>query len=231
MIIHEVEQRSVEWMQLRAGILTASEMNQILTDELEPRTGEMVNTYMARKVAENWFGGVLPGFSNYNTDAGEIIEQEAIPWFAFEYGVEVKKVGFITTDDGKVGCSPDGLLEIGGIEVKSPQAQNHFKWLLKGKLPGEHAAQVHGSMWVTGATEWKFLSYHRRTPALVLTVERDDAIQARIREAVEMFLDKFDRAKARLIEINGGPPPSQTPRPTPAPTTQPTEPEYLDLIP
>lgn len=227
MKIIECEQRSVDWMLARAGVITASEFNQILTPKLEPRKGQMPETYMHKKLAEWWLGGPLATFNTFDMDQGQILEDEAIPWYEMEYG-PVQRVGFITTDDGQVGCSPDGLLEVGGIEIKCPAIQTHFGYLLDGILPEDYAPQVHGSMYVTGAPQWVFLSYHRRTPPLLLTVKRDEAIQQRIAECLGKFLDKFEKAKAKLIEINGGPPRRATPKPAPTPAP---DPEYVDIIP
>jgi hypothetical protein len=199
-------QGSEEWMKARAGIPTASEFDQLLTPKLEPRKGQMPATYLHRKLAEWWLGGPLMTFTNYNMDAGQILETEALPFYSLMHSVEIKRVGFITTDDGKVGCSPDGMIGDEGIEIKCPAIQTHFGWLLDGGLPEEHAAQVYGSLYVTGAQGWHFVSYHRRTPLLETMVTRDEAIMGRIEDALGMFLERFDRAKQRIIELNGGPP-------------------------
>lgn len=239
MKIIECEQRSVEWMQARAGILTASEFNQILTPKLEPRKGQMVETYMAKKLAEWWLGGPLVDFNTFDMDQGEMLEKEAIPWYELEYSVEIQRVGFITTDDGSAGCSPDGLMRTGpgdhhawwkGLEIKCPKIYTHLGYVLDGKLPDEYAAQVHGSLYVTGLSVWTFVSYHRKTPALVLSVQYDGSIAGRIREAIEAWLIKFEQAKERLIEINGGPPPRLIEKPKPTPKPEPKE-EDFDLMP
>lgn len=208
MIIHtEYAQRSVEWMQARAGIPTASEFDALLTPEFKIRTGQMPLTYLAKKVAEAWQGGPLAGFNTFDMDQGNILEEEAVPWYELEFGEVIDRPAFITTDDGRIGCSPDGLLgQDGGIEIKCPEVHTHVGYLLAGELPPQYAAQVHGSMFVTGRKWWKFLSYRRHFPALLLTVERDEEAQEMIAEALEQFLGRFDRAMERLAELNGGPP-------------------------
>ena len=230
MKIIDCQQRSVEWMQARAGIPTASEFGQILTPKLEPRKGQMPESYMAKKLAEWWLGGPLVDFNTFDMDQGEILEKEAIPWYELEYGVEIRRVGFITTDDGLAGCSPDGLLANGGMEIKCPRIYTHFGYVLDGKLPEEYAAQVYGSLYVTGLPIWTFVSYHRKTPALVIPVQTEVGIMGRVGEAVEMFLDKFERAKQRLIEINGGPPPRMAEKPKPMSKSEVKE-EDFDLMP
>jgi len=131
-----------------------------------------------------------------------------VPWFELEHGLTVDRVGFITDDAGRYGCSPDGIIhgEI-GLEVKSPQAPNQVKYLLSGKVPEDYLPQIHFSMHVTGFKQWRFLSYRRGFPALVVAVERDEEIQEVIAESLAAFLESFDKSYARMLEINGGPPP------------------------
>lgn len=209
-----VQQGSVEWMQARAGIPTASEFDALVTPDFKVRTGEMPKTYLARKLAEAWLGGPLADAHVFDMEQGKILEEEAIPWFELEHNRTVQRVGLITTDDGRVGCSPDGLIsERCGIEIKCPRPETHTRYLLAGELPKEYAAQVHGSMFVTGFPQWQFLSYRRRFPKFLLTVERDLEVQRNIRTALERFLEAFDEGWTRLCEINGGPPKRTQPLP------------------
>jgi hypothetical protein len=53
-------------------------------------------------------------------------------------------------------------------------------------------------MFVTGRKWWKFLSYRRGFPALLLTVERDEEIMRKIESAVASFCAKIDSEIARL---------------------------------
>lgn len=208
MKIHtEFAQNSLEWLQARSGIPTASEFDSLVTPEWKIKTGAGPATYIHKKVAEAWQGGPLPQFQSLDMEFGHIREEEALPWFELEYGVQVQRVALVTTDDGRIGCSPDGLLgEDSGLECKCPAAHTHVEYVLGGVIPKEDPAQVHGSMFVTGRKWWKFLSYRRGFPPLVLEIERDDKIQAVLAEALEQFLAKFDAAMAKMAEINGGPP-------------------------
>jgi len=211
-IIHtEYQQGSVDWMLARSGIPTASEFDQLLTPEFKMRSGQMPKTYLAKKLGEAWQGGPLASFNTFAMDQGQLMETEAIPWFELQFEQAVERVAFITTDDGRVGCSPDGLITTlggseGGIEVKCPEIQTHVGYLLEGGLPKDYACQVHGALWVTGRQWWQFLSYRRHFPPLLVRVERDEAIMEKIEEAVTLFINSFDANFQRLCEINGGPP-------------------------
>lgn len=207
MKIHPAPQGTLEWLCARAGIPTASEFDNIISPTFEIRKGETPKTYLAKKVAEAWTGTPAIGFNSIDMDFGQILEQEALPFYTLETGREVKRVGLLLTDDGQIGCSPDGLFDDGtGIEVKCPEAHTHVRYLLDGTLPKDYAAQVHGAMHVTGAPRWTFMSYRRSFPALILTIERDDAIQEVIGEALDLFLAHMKLAMDRLTELNGGPP-------------------------
>lgn len=225
------EQGSVEWMRARAGIPTASELDNIISPTWKIRTGEMPKSYLAAKLAEAWLGGPLIGFNVFDVEQGRILEEEARPWLELELNTEIARVGLCTTDDGSVGCSPDGIIwsedEGCGVEIKCPQPTAHVKYLLRGEVPPEYLAQIHGGMYVTGFKEWKFLSYSRGFPKLLLTVERNEEIQTQIGQALFNFLQDFSEGFERLSEINGGPPKR---RPIAAPKQE-LEPDFQETIP
>lgn len=199
------EQNSVEWLSARAGVVTASEIDALVSPKWEVRKGKGMDTYLAQKLAEKWTGGPISNAMTLDMDLGKIQEDEALPWLAFEFGWKIERPALITNDAGTIGCSPDGWLSEGtGIEVKCPAAQNHVKYLLANVVPDDYVAQVQFSMFVTGAKQWKFVSYRRGFPNLVLTVPRIDEAQAAFTTAITAFLPRLDAAFARLIELNGG---------------------------
>lgn len=218
MKIHNVLQGTPGWLALRAGIPTASELDKIVDHSFNLRTGETLKSYMHLKLAEKLLGRPMQAFSGFGEmEQGTIREDEAIPWLAFEKDWDIQRSGFITTDDGRFGCSPDGYVAVPpiytiadrvymvatpaswyGIEVKCPQPPAHVGYLLKGVLPPQYAAQVHGSMFATDASRWWFLSYCKGFPALLLCVERDGEIQKKIGAALDSFNTSFDAAYAKL---------------------------------
>ncbi len=202
MKIIDCVQGSEEWLKARAGVVTASECDSIFKQDFTLRTGETPHTYMCTKLAERLLGGPLPSFNSFGVlEQGSIREEQARPWYELEYDTTIEQVGFITTDDGKVGCSPDGMFTpLGGIEIKCPLAQTHVKYLLAQEVPLEYLPQIHASMYVTGAPWWKFLSYRPGLPPLVLTVERNEEIQSKIHDGLTIFNAKLDTAFKRLKE-------------------------------
>ena len=135
----DISQNSLEWMAARAGVVTASEFESLLTPKWEPRKGLGVETYLCQKLAERWIGP-LPSFNTLDMEWGQLLEEQARPWLAFHLDKEIKEVAFITTDDGKIGCSPDGLIDETGVEIKCPNPAHHVKYLMAGKVPDDYLA-------------------------------------------------------------------------------------------
>jgi hypothetical protein len=199
----DVEQGHISWFKQRMGKVTASELGNLVTNDFSPRTGKMPNSYMCEKLAELWRGKPLIQTGSWQTEQGQVREENAIPFFQIAFNVRIKYCGFIETDDGRMGCSPDGLIGEGlGIEIKCPEPQTHVKYLMAGDVPEDYLPQVHGSMFVTGFKEWIFFSYQVGFPPLIVTVKRDDQIIAKIANALDAFHDKFEKSKAKLAEIN-----------------------------
>jgi len=216
---------TLEWQLARVGIFTASEFDSLVSPTGVIRKGEGVETYLCKKLAERWIGGQLPSYTAFAMEQGTILEEQAIPYAEFEYSMKIRQVGFVSTDNGRVGCSPDGLIGFdesklrpteaspyvlngneSGIEIKCPNLDTHIKYLLAGKLPTDYIAQVQGSMFITGCKTWHFLSYRRNLPALHLVIEQDLKFQSALETALDEFTARFDLAMARLVEINGGEP-------------------------
>lgn len=194
-------QGSAEWLAARRGIPTASEMDALVSPLGKVRTGEGPRSYVFRKVCERLLGFTAGG-SSWATEQGTLLESEAVPWFNFTYDANVQRVGFITTDDGRAGCSPDGLLgDDAGLEVKCLQHEHALQVLLDGVVPPEYSVQIQTSLYVTGFKRWTFLSYSRQFPALILQVEPDPKLQGAIKTALEIFNEAFDLALGRITAM------------------------------
>lgn len=207
MKIHYMKQGSTEWFAIRAGMPTASEFGSLVTPLWKPREGAGVETYLMEKLAERWLSQAIVSFSGGAMEQGKILEEEAVPYYELTASETIQRVGFVTSDDPRCGCSPDGLLADGGIEIKCPQPHTHVGYLLANTLPKDYAAQVHGGMLVTGAASWKFMSYCRGFPPLLLTIKRDNSIIDRLRASLNDFNKRLDTTYEQLLQLNGGPPP------------------------
>lgn len=194
MIVHDIPQRSDQWFQLRATTPSASVFKSILTPTGKDSTSwsKLAMSLIASEIAPQeieWAG-------NAATDRGEALEPEAREWLSRSMpGHTVAEVGFCTTDCGRLGCSPDGLIYegdelVGGVEIKCKGRTAHVEMVIAGTLPDEHKAQVHGSMIVTGLDNWLFLAYHPLINPLILRVERDE-YTAKLEAALWRFADYY----------------------------------------
>ena len=161
MIVHDHEQYSPEWWQARLGIPTASSIDKLLTATGKAST--QATAYMHALIAERLSGRSDESVSTVWTERGKETEDEARQMLALVLDQEITEVGFITDDDGTVGCSPDGLILDGadiaaGVEIKCPKGSTHVEYLLGGKVPTKYVAQVQASLYVTKAPAWWFCS-------------------------------------------------------------------------
>lgn len=201
MIVHEVEQGSTAWLAARAGVVTASEIDNVLTKTLKPSAAK---AYLHRIVAERVLG--RPVMSEAESKAmvrGKEMEPEACEWYEREYGYErgpVTLAGFITTDDGRLGCSPDRLVgSDGGLEVKVPMAETHVEYALDNEVFRlAYRGQVQTSLFVTGRAWWDLLSYNPAMPCVVVRCLPDAEYHAALSVALSAFLARVDEAVAKL---------------------------------
>lgn len=115
--IHNCEQNSDEWHQIRCGRITASNMQILMGD------GDTRESIIQSKAAEV-ITGVLDTsdtFTSKDTARGHELEDEARMRYCEVFGIEVETVGFIELDEF-VGVSPDGLANKDGLfEAKCPK--------------------------------------------------------------------------------------------------------------
>lgn len=197
MKIHRgIIQGSEAWHKIRCGIPTASEFDKIITPAREQKA--KWEKYLYTLAGERLTGMPAVSFESPWMSRGKEVEEEARNVYAMTHEVEVEQVGFITTDDGRAGCSPDGLLPNKGLEIKSPSMHVHVEYLINGVLPLDYKCQVQGSMLVTGFDEWDFWSYYPNLPPLELTIKRDDAFCAKLKVLLDEFCDELDAITDKL---------------------------------
>ncbi len=199
MRILDCEQRSEEWYAVRRGLPTASEFGNIIT----PKRGDYASaaeTYINELIDEVVRpDAVRSTATSRHMQRGQTMEPEARDLYAFVQDVVPRPVGFILSDDGTMGCSPDSLIDPdGGLEVKCPDGPTHVKWLRAGGVPDEHKAQVHGCLIITGRAWWDFWSYcPGYEPLLVRT--HPDAWTDRLRGHLARFTAELAAARAPFV--------------------------------
>ncbi len=64
--------------------------------------------------------------------------------------------------------------------------------------------QIQFSLYVTKRKWWKFMSYRRGMPSLILEVLPDEEAQSAIHTALAAFQVRFETGWDKLIALNGG---------------------------
>ncbi len=202
LIIDDIKQGSPEWALIRAGVFTASNFDRILTPKTRKPSAQQ-DAYLCQLAAESVLGSTIETQPNAHMARGIELEPEARRYFEFEKDCKVREVAFIYLDDRKsIGCSPDGLVgEDSGIEIKSPSAAVHTRYLLDGVVPSEYILQVQGCMMVTGFDTWHFLSYHPGLPPLLILSKRDEELISMLRTELEACLVRLGDYKGRLLAL------------------------------
>lgn len=198
MRVYDVEQGSPEWLALRAGIVTASRASDILTPKtMKPSEGR---AYML-DLLEEWITGrpKETGESAF-TRRGSLMESQAREWYEFDRGVVCELKGFITTDDGTLGYSPDSLIGDDGLaEFKVPALSTHIGYMLDPqRLVDEYRGQCRTGLVVTERKWCDLVSWHPVLSPVVFRFDRDPAWESAFASARAQFGARLADAKARL---------------------------------
>lgn len=200
------EQYSSEWWLARRGVPTASRFKDICT----PAKGEYSKSaagYICELIADRFDPdyGLIDDYQSAAMKNGTYLEPEARRYYEFDRGVEVEQVGLCMDDDGRYGCSPDGLAGDGCLEIKSPLHKTQVKYLIDGQIPTEYKPQVHGHLIVTGRDWCDFLSYAQGLPHLLVRVLPDEYTEA-LRVCLDQFWDEYQTAWVKIRSVCGAEP-------------------------
>jgi hypothetical protein len=201
-IIHTCDQGSAEWFARRLGIPTASEFDRIIT-AAKGDLSKSASKYAHALVAETLLGRSLakPPGTPWAMERGKQMEPLALAQYARDNDCEIRRVGLVTTDDGRVGASPDGLIvgTRGAVEVKCVLDDNHVGIWADG--PGDgYRQQVQGQLAVA-ELEWVDLyAWHPELPPITIRTHRDEPYIAKMSAALGEFLALRDELLAKARE-------------------------------
>lgn len=199
---YEVEQGSGAWYAARLGRPTASNFHRIVTPKGEPSRQALA--YMYRLVCERMLHETLDdeiGFVRH-VRVGKEREPQAVAMFNFLSETQLEPGGFVTTDDGRLGASPDRLLKgmREAVEVKCPAPQTQMKYLLDGP-DDDYRAQVQGQILVGGFEAVHFFTYHPQMPPFHRVTLPDRHYLVALKGALNAFCDALDVMTARAKQI------------------------------
>lgn len=187
-----VLQGSDEWLAMRCGKLTASEMKLIVTPTLKAANNDKTRAHAYELAFQRITGFVEP---QYVSDAmlrgqeDEVYAREAYR----EHFAPVAETGFITNNRWgfTIGYSPDGLVgEDGLIEIKSRAGKYQVQTIALNEVPDDYVIQVQTALLVS-EREWiDFISYCGGLPVFVKRVEPDPKVQDAIIAAACAFEER-----------------------------------------
>jgi len=197
MLIHECDQGSAEWYQLRSGIPTASCFSKLIQSDGKP--SKSMKTYAVTLAAELYAGEPMEDWGgNYYTDRGKELEPIARSAYEFEKGTEADLVGFITDDLKRYGASPDSLINKEGmLEIKCLKTENHVKTLMYYKknkrCPTDYVQQTQGQIFIAERVWCDLVFYHPVLPMLTIRQERDRELIKALQNQLALVLEERDR--------------------------------------
>lgn len=154
---HNVDQNSDEWFALRAGRLTSSKLGTVMAN-YGKSFGEPAKKYAVNIAIEQITGQPIAStYTNDHMERGH--EQEPIARMLYEEEnfTEVTNGGFFGSDF--IGCSPDGLVGDGLIEIKSVIAPVHFATIKRQNVDPAYKWQCIGNLKFTGLDWIDFVSF------------------------------------------------------------------------
>ena len=196
MIIHDMEQRSDEWFEVKRGKLGASHAQAIQAQ------GKGLDTYILELMAEYYSNGVTVSYTNENMERGNELEAQARAIYELETGNEVQEVGFVEYDS-YVGCSPDGMVgEEGLVEIKCPTNKVFFAYMLDGKIDTKYWWQMQMQLMITGRKWVDYVVYNPNydKSIIIQRVEPDTEAFNKLFQGFEVARFSIDKIKKQLKE-------------------------------
>ena len=184
-------QGSDEWLKARLGIITASQMKNLITPKGKVADNKDSRAIVFEKVSERLTNRVEDGFSNDHIERGNTFEPFAIDYYE-KHIAPVESMGFITREfdtkefDGiTIGYSPDGLVgDDGLIEVKCPARTKHVREICLNSPPSEYMMQMQAGMLITGRKWCDYIAYYNGMKPRIVRVLPDEDIFELIYDAV-----------------------------------------------
>lgn len=203
MIVHNLEQLSPEWFDLRRGKVTGTSLKRLVSSKNLELIDELVSDLVC--------GSQDIPFDNEHTERGRALEPIAKQEYTNHTGVILEDYGFIQSEEFEwFGLSPDGIgtdpVSFGmvGCECKAPIGKNHVRYIRQDKIPAEYNHQVLGYFVACDELERvDFVSYcpdFEPLPIWIKTITREEA-QSELDELTAKMKDweeKYFNALARF---------------------------------
>lgn len=197
MKIHNFEQRTEDWYNIRKGKMTASNADIIIAN------GKGLETYIYNLMAEYYSSAEKENYINADMQRGIDLEPEARLEFEFYTDLDVQEVGFIEYNDF-IGVSPDGLIgEDGLIEIKCPNDSVYFKLLLSDNIKPEYIAQMQMQLYVTDRQYCYFVSYNPNfeKSLYIKKITRDEEMIEKLKKGLDKGTELIKEIKKNFRKV------------------------------
>lgn len=205
--IAAIQQGTEEWHQLRLGKVTASRVADILA---KTKTGSSASrgNYLIELALQRVTKTIEESYSNSAMEWGTQTEPQARVAYEVTTGNFVDQIAFVDHPTIKnFGCSPDGVVGEGLIEIKCPNSATHWSYIKANEPPQKYIIQMQSQMSVTGAKWCDFVSFDPRMPErsqlLIVRINRDEELIAEIEKEVKQFLSEVE-VEVDLMEKRNG---------------------------
>lgn len=206
-------QNTPEWLALRCGVLTASEIPRIITPaKLQYAASEKEKTHVMEIAAQRITKYVEPIYQSFDMMRGQ--EDEAIAKNLYhENYAPITDMGFVTNDKWgyTLGWSPDALVgDDGFLECKSRLQKYQLETIIKDKRPDDFLIQNQAQFLISERQWCDFISFCGGMYMLTLRVYPDEKVmkaieevsagfEARVASVLQEYEDRINQPNARLI--------------------------------
>lgn len=204
LIYEELEQGTEEWLRVRGGKITGSEVMPLISLVRGTGRGGHLN-YCRKKAVEKLCGIEKATFKSPAMEQGT--EREPFARMAYELlkGVSVRQVGFVELNEF-VGCSPDGLVgEDGAIEIKSKTDDGHAKLILgEDDFESQYIWQAYYVMYVCDRRWVDLISYNPhfgKSSIFIKHIERNEDMDSVVKKALELGVNEIKEYINKLNKL------------------------------
>lgn len=204
----QCEQGSEAWLQLRMGVATASDFDNIITP-LDGKESKSLPAFAQTLALEILYENIEEGVSTYAMGRGKEHEPFARQAYCEENFCVVEEIAMFKSDCGNFGASPDALVgDDGLIEIKTRKARLHYEFLVASpeeriKMAKKLSPQIQGQLWISERKWCDLLIYNHFSKVqklIKIRVERDEAYIAELARLAQKTITMRDEI---LKQIRG----------------------------
>lgn len=197
-------QGSETWLQIRRGRITGSRFRDALDRTAKGELSSKARLYMLDTARERFGGSAAPVFVNAAMRTGTEQEPLARAAYEAETGNVVLEAGFAYTDDGRFGCSVDGLVGSDGIiEIKTIVSSDTLFTTFVERDYSAYLDQIVGGLWILGRQWADLILWAPDLPMggmKIVRIQRDEAAIAKLAAGLLNFDAKVEAHFQRLSD-------------------------------